>query len=70
MPTIGPLELIVVMIIALVILGPKRLPAAGKSLGDGMRQFRDSISGNDDAAAAVAAPVALAVEDREPGGTR
>ena len=68
MPTIGPLELIVVMIIALVILGPKRLPAAGKSLGDGMRQFRDSISGNDDAVAV--APVALAVEDRERGGTR
>ena len=45
MPSIGPLELVVVLVIALIILGPKRLPSAGKSLGDGMRQFRDGISG-------------------------
>ena len=48
MPSIGPMELIVVLIIALVVLGPKRLPSAGKSLGDGMRQFKDSLAGRDD----------------------
>jgi sec-independent protein translocase protein TatA len=44
---IGPGELIVVLIIALLVLGPKRLPEVGKSLGRGMREFKDSISGND-----------------------
>ena len=48
---VGPMELIVVLIIALVVLGPKKLPEVGKSLGKGMREFKESISGmsgNDD----------------------
>ena len=45
MPNVGPLELAVVVIIALVIFGPKRLPELGKSLGDGMREFKSSIAG-------------------------
>ena len=48
MPGIGPMELVVVMIIALLVLGPKRLPDAGRSLGAGMRQFKDSLSGSSD----------------------
>jgi sec-independent protein translocase protein TatA len=44
--TIGPTELIIVLIIALIVLGPKRLPEAGKALGRGMREFKDSISGD------------------------
>jgi sec-independent protein translocase protein TatA len=44
--TIGPTELIIVLIIALVVLGPKRLPEAGKALGRGMREFKDSLSGD------------------------
>jgi sec-independent protein translocase protein TatA len=48
MPNIGPLELAIVLIIALVIFGPKRLPDLGRSLGKGMREFKDSIAGNDD----------------------
>ena len=43
---IGPLELIVVLVIALVVFGPKRLPELGKSLGAGMREFKESISGS------------------------
>jgi sec-independent protein translocase protein TatA len=45
---IGPLELIIVLVIALVIFGPKRLPDLGRSLGTGMREFKDSITGKDD----------------------
>ncbi len=48
MPNIGPLELAIVLIIALVIFGPKRLPDLGRSLGHGMREFKDSITGKDD----------------------
>ncbi len=49
--SVGPMELVIVLVIALIILGPKRLPEAGKSLGRGMREFKNSISGmagNDD----------------------
>ncbi len=46
MPNIGPLELVIVLIILLVIFGPKRLPGLGRSLGTGMREFKDSISGS------------------------
>ena len=42
---VGPMELIVVLVIALVVLGPKKLPEVGKSLGRGMREFKESISG-------------------------
>lgn len=48
MPNIGPLEIAIVVIIALVIFGPKRLPELGRSLGDGMREFKASISGDKD----------------------
>jgi sec-independent protein translocase protein TatA len=44
MPNVGPLELAVVLVIALVVLGPKRLPEVGRSLGKGIREFRDSLS--------------------------
>jgi sec-independent protein translocase protein TatA len=45
MPNIGPLELIIVLVIVLLIFGPKRLPGLGRSLGGGMREFKDSITG-------------------------
>ena len=48
---IGPLEIIVVLIIALVVFGPKRLPELGSSLGRGIREFRNTVTGdkaNDD----------------------
>ena len=49
MPNIGPMELIIVLALALVILGPKRLPEAGRSLGRGMREFKQSLTGGPDA---------------------
>jgi sec-independent protein translocase protein TatA len=48
MPNIGPLEIVVVLIIALVVFGPKRLPELGKSMGRGIREFRSTISGKDE----------------------
>jgi sec-independent protein translocase protein TatA len=41
------MELIIVLVIVLLIFGPKRLPGLGKQLGTGMREFKDSISGKD-----------------------
>ncbi len=38
MPNIGPMELIIVLVLALIVLGPKRLPDAGRSLGRGLRE--------------------------------
>ena len=45
MAGIGVPELIIVLVILLVIFGPKRLPGLGRSLGSGMREFKDSITG-------------------------
>ncbi len=70
---IGPLEIILVLVIALVILGPRKLPEAGRSIGKGMREFRDSITGDskhDDepeltATTATPAPAPAPVRERE-----
>ncbi len=51
MPNIGPMEIIVVLIIGLIVLGPKRLPEMGKSVGRGMREFKNALttdSGDED----------------------
>ena len=45
--SIGPTELIIVLVIVLLIFGPKRLPGLGRQLGSGMREFKDSITGKD-----------------------
>ena len=47
MPNIGPMELIIVLIIALVIIGPKKLPDVGRSMGRGMREFKSAVTGDD-----------------------
>ena len=50
MPEIGIAGLIVILIVALLVFGPKRLPEIGRSLGRGMREFKDSITGQDEKA--------------------
>jgi len=45
---IGPLELGIVLLVVLLIFGPKRLPGLGKQLGSGMREFKDGITGDKD----------------------
>ena len=45
---IGATELIILLLVILIVFGPKRLPEMGRSLGKGMREFKESISGRDD----------------------
>jgi sec-independent protein translocase protein TatA len=45
MPTIGPLELVIILVIVLIIFGARRIPEVGRSLGSGMREFKDGIVG-------------------------
>ena len=49
MPEVGISGLIVILVVALLLFGPKRLPEIGRSLGNGMREFKDSISGANEA---------------------
>ena len=64
MPNIGPMEIMIVLVIALVVFGPKRLPELGKSVGKGIREFRGSVSGehpdHDEAPLAVEQPPVVA----------
>ena len=47
MPNIGPWEIILLLLLALLLFGAKRLPEIGRSLGSGMREFKDSVTGKD-----------------------
>jgi sec-independent protein translocase protein TatA len=47
MPNIGPLELVVILVVVLLLFGAKRLPELGRSLGSGMKEFKDSVTGKD-----------------------
>jgi len=77
MPSIGPLELAILLVIVLLIFGPKRLPGLGKQLGTGMREFKESITGKDKddepersltaAPPAAEAPPPAAATSAEPG---
>ncbi len=67
MPSIGPMELAIVAIIALIVFGPKKLPELGSSLGNGMREFKASISGEDNEDTPAAR---IAAMSEEPEGGR
>jgi sec-independent protein translocase protein TatA len=45
MPNVGPWEIILLLLLALLLFGAKRLPEIGRSMGQGMREFKDSVSG-------------------------
>jgi sec-independent protein translocase protein TatA len=45
---IGWQGVLIILLVLLVIFGPKRLPEMGRSLGRGIREFKDSVTGNDD----------------------
>lgn len=59
MPSIGPAELLVVLVVALLVVGPRRLPGLSRQLGTGMRELRDSL--------AAATPSAERARQREAG---
>lgn len=69
---IGPLELVIVLAILLLVLGPKRLPGLGRSLGSGMREFKASITnrGDGDKPAEVGAPVTARPSEETPAPAR
>jgi sec-independent protein translocase protein TatA len=50
---IGFPELLILLVVVLLVFGPKRLPEMGRSLGKGMREFKDSVTGKDDQPAAL-----------------
>jgi sec-independent protein translocase protein TatA len=63
MPNVGPMEIILVLIVALIVFGPKKLPELGKSLGKGINEFKGSITGDHDSSTppeAVTAPAPVA----------
>ena len=66
MANIGPLEIAVVLVIVLVIFGPRRLPELGKSMGKGIREFKGSLSMDDkDEIAAESSAKPTEVVERE-----
>ena len=44
----GPLELMVILVVALIVLGPAKLPEAARSVGRGVRELKESLAGNDE----------------------
>jgi sec-independent protein translocase protein TatA len=70
MPNVGPWEIILVLIVALLLFGPKRLPEMGRSLGSGLRGFKESISG-ESPSEPVSAPASVSAPMEElPSGER
>lgn len=67
MPNIGPMEIAIVLIIALVVLGPKRLPEMGKSAGRGMREFKNALTSDSPALVTESAVAAEKAEGPRSG---
>jgi sec-independent protein translocase protein TatA len=65
---IGPWEIAILLVIVLLVFGPKRLPEMGRSLGKGMREFKNSITGKDEDAtpAELPAEIPAETEQKEP----
>ena len=66
MPAIGPMELIILLALALLIFGPKKLPELGRSLGTGIREFKQSVTGASSEGRANAEVRLAVVEDAKP----
>jgi sec-independent protein translocase protein TatA len=63
---IGPWEIAILLVIVLLVFGPKRLPEMGRSLGRGMREFKDSITGKDEKTPAELPAQTSAIESEDP----
>ena len=68
MPNVGPLEIVGLLLLALLLFGAKRLPEIGRSLGTGMREFKDSVSGKTEERAEL--PVSTTQETTAPSPSR
>jgi sec-independent protein translocase protein TatA len=68
---IGIWELLILLLVLLLVFGPKRLPEMGRQLGKGMREFKDSVSGKDDSVDDYAElpPAELPPAEHEPPAT-
>jgi sec-independent protein translocase protein TatA len=66
---IGATEIIIVLVIVLLIFGPKRLPDLGRSMGRGMREFKDSVTGKDDDREELATRTEATEEEAKPAPT-
>jgi sec-independent protein translocase protein TatA len=62
---IGPWEIAILLVIVLLVFGPERLPEMGRSLGKGMREFKNSITGKDEETPAEL-PAATETEPKDP----
>jgi len=63
---IGPWEIAILLVIVLLVFGPKRLPEMGRSLGKGMREFKNSITGRDEDTPPAELPPASEPEPKDP----
>ncbi len=68
MPNVGPWEIVLLLLLALLLFGAKRLPEIGRSVGQGMREFKDSVSGNKTEQHELEPP--MHVETSTPAATR
>ena len=59
-------ELVLILLVLLLVFGAKRLPEMGRSLGKGMREFKDSVSGLDDDRETIHPPTELPAASSEP----
>ena len=62
---ISPWELLILLVVVLLVFGPKRLPEMGRSLGKGMREFKNSITGKDEDAPPAELPAATEPEAKD-----
>jgi sec-independent protein translocase protein TatA len=70
MPSLGPMEMLLILGLALLVLGPKRLPDAGRAMGRGMREFKDAVTGLRRDDQAEPAQAALAAAEPAPKQTK
>ncbi len=68
MPNIGPFELIIVLVVVLLLLGPTRLPSLANAVGRSLREFRKGANDPDAAADRAADPTAAIDPGRDAGG--
>ena len=72
MPNIGPMEIGILLVVALLVFGPKKLPELGRGLGKGMREFKVSVTGepDEDAPELTRSTADQAASQQRPAGSK